>query len=168
MRGTGGYAGEIGHMVIDPKGRVCRCGRRGCWETAISEEAVLLATGAPAGTPLADVLTAYSTGEGWPRAGMRRVGRALGTGVANLVNVFNPQLIVFGGTIRQVFAVTEPIVRESLVGVLAASAEQVQLVVAGLGNDSVAVGAAELGFAALLDDPLGTMQGLPLVARTGA
>lgn len=168
MRGTGGYAGEIGHMVIDPKGRVCRCGRRGCWETAISEEAVLLATGAPAGTPLADVLTAYSTGEGWPRAGMRRVGRALGTGVANLVNVFNPQLIVFGGTIRHVFAVTEPIVRESLVGVLAASAEQVQLVVAGLGNDSVAVGAAELGFAALLDDPLGTMQGLPLVARTGA
>ena len=168
MRGTGGYAGEIGHMVVDPRGRVCRCGRRGCWETAISEEAVLLATGAPAGTPLADVLAAYSTGQGWPRAGLRRVGRALGTGVANLVNVFNPQLIVFGGTIRHVFAVTEPIVQESLVGVLAASAEQVRLAVAGLGNDSVAIGAAELGFVALLDDPLGTMQGLPVVARTGA
>jgi len=168
MRGTGGYAGEIGHMVIDPRGRVCRCGRRGCWETAISEEAVLRATGAPDGTRLEDVLAAYSTGQGWPRAGLRRVGRALGTGVANLVNIFNPQLIVFGGTIRHVFAVTEPIVRESLVGVLAAAAEQVQLASAGLGNDSVAVGAAELGFAALLHDPLGTLHLLPVVSRTGA
>lgn len=168
MRGAGGYGGEIGHMVVDPRGRVCRCGRRGCWETSISEEAVLLATGAPPGTPLADVLAAYSTGQSWPRAGLRRVGRALGTGVANLVNVFNPQLIVFGGTIRHVFAVTEPIVRESLVGVLAAAGEQVRLAAAGLGDDSVAVGAAELGFAALLDDPLGTLTSLPVAARTGA
>lgn len=168
MRGTGGYGGEIGHMVVDPRGPVCRCGRRGCWETLISDEAVLAATGAPAGASLADVLSAYAAGEKWPRAGLRRVGRALGTGVANLVNVFNPQLIVFGGAIRHVFTVTEPIVREALVGVLAAPAEQVRLAAAGLGDDSVAVGAAELAFAPLLDDPLGTLAVLPPAVRTSA
>jgi predicted NBD/HSP70 family sugar kinase len=168
MRGVGGYGGEIGHMVIDPRGAVCRCGRRGCWETMISAEAVVAQTGAPPGSSLADVLAAYSAGERWPRAGLRRVGRALGIGVANLVNVFNPELIVFGGDIRHVFAVTEPFVRECIVGVLPASSEQVRLVAAGLGDDSVAVGAAELGFAALLQDPLGTLAGLPLSAPGSA
>jgi predicted NBD/HSP70 family sugar kinase len=162
MRGVGGYGGEIGHMVIDPRGAVCRCGRRGCWETMISGEAVLAQTGAPPGSSLADVLAAHAAGERWPRAGLRRVGRALGIGVANLVNVFNPELIVFGGDIRHVFAVTEPDVRECIAGVLPASSEQVRLAAAGLGDDSVAVGAAELGFAALLEDPLGTLAGLPL------
>lgn len=168
MRGANGYGGEIGHMVIDPRGRVCRCGRRGCWETAISEEAVLLATGAPPGSTLTDVLAAYRAGQSWPRAGLRKVGRALAVGVGNLVNVFNPSLIVFGGTARHVYAATEQVVRESLVGVLAAPGEQVRLAVAGLGDDSVAVGAGELGFAALLDDPLGTIAQLPVVGRTSA
>lgn len=157
LRGTGGYAGEIGHMCVDPRGKLCRCGRRGCWETEISDQAVLSATGAAAGTPLADVLAAYLAGERWTQAGMRRVGRYLGLGVANLVNVFNPELIVFGGAVRHIYTATEPLVREALAAALAAPVEQVRLAVAGLGDDSVAVGAAELSFARLLDDPLGTL-----------
>lgn len=157
LRGTGGYAGEIGHMSVDPRGKHCRCGRRGCWETEISDQAVLLATGAPPDASLPDVLEAYLAGERWTQAGMRRVGRFLGLGVANLVNVFNPDLIVFGGAVRHIYAATEPLVREALVTALAAPAAQVRLEVAGLGDDSVAVGAAELGFARLLEDPLGTL-----------
>ena len=167
LRGTGGYAGEIGHMSVDPKGKLCRCGRRGCWETEISDQAVLSATKAAAGTPLADVLQAYVDGERWAQAGMRRVGRFLGIGVANLVNVFNPELIVFGGAVRHIFTATEPLVREALETALAAPVQQVRLAVAGLGDDSVAVGAAELSFARLLGDPLGTLSGLtaPLAAQ---
>lgn len=167
LRGFGGYAGEIGHMSVDPKGRLCRCGRRGCWETEISDQAVLLNTGAPPGCSLDEVLAAYAAGERWTQAGMRRVGRFLGTGVANLVNVFNPELIVFGGAVRHIYTATEPIVREALQSALAAPSEQVRLAVAGLGDDSVAVGAAELGFARLLADPLGTLAGTgaPLQAR---
>lgn len=161
MRGTGGYAGEIGHMSVDPRGKVCRCGRRGCWETEISDQAVLSATGAPPGATLFDVLGAYTAGERWPQRGMRRVGRFLGEGVANLVNVFNPELIVFGGSVRHIYAATEPLVREALTSALAAPAQQVRLAVAGLGDDSVAVGAAELSFARLLDEPLGTLATLP-------
>ncbi|MCW2613376.1 MAG: hypothetical protein JWN08_370 [Frankiales bacterium] len=167
LRGTGGYAGEIGHMSVDPRGKLCRCGRRGCWETEISDQAVLAATNAPAGTPLADVLQAYVDGERWAQAGMRRVGRFLGIGVANLVNLLNPELIVFGGAVRHIYTATEPLVREALETALAAPAQQVGLAVAGLGDDSVAVGAAELSFARLLGDPLGALAVLtpPLAAR---
>lgn len=160
LRGTGGYAGEVGHMCVDPRGQLCRCGRRGCWETEISDQAVLAATRAPAGATLGDVLQAYAAGERWTQPGMRRVGRFLGLGVANLVNVFNPQLIVFGGAVRHIYTATEPLVREALATALAAPAQQVRLEVAGLGDDSVAAGAAELSFARLLQDPLGALEGL--------
>ena len=168
LRGAGGYAGEIGHMVVDPRGALCRCGRRGCWETQISDTAVLLATGALPGTSLQDVLAAYTAGERWAQAGLRRVGRSLGSGVATLVNVLNPELIVFGGAIRHVFAATEPIVREALGEALAAPADQVRLSAAGLGDDSVAVGAAELCFSRLLADPLGALARLPVNLSAGA
>ena len=160
MRGSGGYGGEIGHMSLDPRGRTCRCGRRGCWETEIGDEAVLLATGAPSGASLDDVLAAYAAGKRWPQAGMRRVGRALGTGVTNLVNIFNPQLVLFGGVSRQLFTATEPLVREALALALVAPGEQVQLALAGLGDDSIALGAAELVFAPLFNDPLGALSAL--------
>ena len=168
LRGVGGYAGEIGHMSVDLGGKLCRCGRRGCWETEISAEAVLSATGAPDGMLLADVLAAHAAGERWTRAGMRRVGRFLGAGLVNVVNLFNPEVIVFGGQVRHVFTATEPVVREALRTALPASGEQVRLSVAALGDDSVAVGAAELGFARLLDEPLGTLAELPAPRRSAA
>lgn len=168
MRGVGGYGGEIGHMSLDPRGRQCRCGRRGCWETEIGDEAVLAATDAPAGSTLDDVLAAYASGERWPRAGMRRVGQALGVGVVNLVNIFNPQLVLFGGVSRHVYLATAPLVRAALEGALVAPGEQVQLGVPGLGDDSIAIGAAELAFSPLLDDPLGTLTGLGRVSGLGA
>ena len=161
MTGFGGFGGEIGHMSVNPQGRTCRCGRRGCWETEIGDEAVLLTTGAPPGTELSEVLTAYAAGERWPQAGMRRVGRWLGVGVVNLVNVFNPQAVVFGGVSRLVFEATEPLVRAALDSALAGPRDQVQLRSALLGDNSIAVGAAELAFAPLLEDPLG------LLARPG-
>lgn len=60
---------------------------------------------------------------------------------------------------RHIHTATEPLVRESLTTALAAPSEHVRLEVAGLGDDSVAIGAAEMGFAPLLDDPLGTLAG---------
>ena len=164
LRGVGGYGGEIGHMCIDPRGRMCRCGRRGCWETEVGDEAVLLATGAPEGATLSDVLQAYAAGERWPRAGMRRVGRMLGAGVVNLVNIFNPEVIVFGGASQYIFSATEDIVRQVLPEALAASRQQVRLELPVLRDDAIAIGAAELAFAGLLDDPIGALARLPRTA----
>lgn len=164
MRGSGGYAGEIGHMSVDPRGKLCRCGRRGCWETEISDQAVLAATGAPEGATLEDVLAAHAAGERWTQVGMRRVGRSLGSGVANLVNVFNPEIVVFGGAVRHIFTATEELVREQLSVALVAPAEQVQLAVAALGDDSIAVGAAELSFARLMAEPFSAAPALAVQA----
>jgi predicted NBD/HSP70 family sugar kinase len=154
LRGAGGYGGEVGHMTVNPRGRLCRCGRRGCWETEVAEEAVLLATGAAPGTDLADVLEAHRAGEPAAVAGLRRVGRWIGLGVANLVNIFNPQMIVFGGTTRDIFIAAEPEIQRILTSALTAPREQVALRPAALGADSTLIGAAELAFASLLDNPL--------------
>jgi predicted NBD/HSP70 family sugar kinase len=168
MRGYGGYAGEVGHMCINAKGQRCRCGRRGCWETEVGDEAVLLATGAPEGMSLTEVLEAYAAGERWPQAGMRRVARSMSVGVINLVNVFNPELILFGGAIRLIYLAVEPLVQEAMKDALAAPREQVRLGPAGLGDDSIALGAAELAFARLLGDPLGTLTRMPALLRAPA
>jgi predicted NBD/HSP70 family sugar kinase len=162
MRGYGGYGGEVGHMSIDAKGIRCRCGRRGCWETEIGDQAVLQATGAPEGMTLSQVLEAYASGDRWPQPGMKRVARSLSLGVVNLVNLFNPQMILFGGAVRYLYQATQPLVHEALKEALYAPGEQVRLGVAGLGDDSIAIGAAELAFAPLLDDPLGALARLPI------
>lgn len=157
LTGAGGYAGEVGHMSLNPAtGRLCTCGRRGCWETEVGADAVLLATGAPDGADPAQMLAAAGhTGGRAGKAAVRRVGRWLGVGVANLVNVFNPEVVVFGGLTRTLFPVLEPYVRAELAAALAAPRDQVRLELPGLGGDSSLVGAAELAFAPLLGDPLG-------------
>jgi predicted NBD/HSP70 family sugar kinase len=167
LRGVGGYAGEIGHMSVDVGGKLCRCGRRGCWETEISAEAVLSATGAPGRHDARRRARRACRRRALDPAGMRRVGRFLGAGLVNVVNLFNPEVIVFGGSVRHVLIATEPVVREALRTALPAPRDQVRLAVAGLGDDSVAVGAAELGFARLLDEPLGTLAGLPAPTSSG-
>lgn len=157
LGGAGGYGGEVGHMVVNPRGRRCRCGARGCWETEIGEDALLLAAGIePDGTVDASgVIAAAAAGDQRARAALRRVGGWLGIGVANLVNLFNPEVVVFGGVLRDVFPEVRPQVEQALGLALTAPREQVRLVLPALGADSVIIGAAEVAFGPLLDDPLG-------------
>jgi len=76
--------------------------------------------------------------------------------VANLVNVVNPDLVVFGGSLREVYAAGAGEVRRRLDAMaLPASREHVQLRAAALGRNAALIGAAELAFEQLLADPLG-------------
>jgi predicted NBD/HSP70 family sugar kinase len=162
LLGSSGYAGEIGHMSVNPiSGRFCRCGRRGCWETEIGEEAVLLAAGAPPGADLSEVLAAHAAGDQRVIDGMRPVGDWLGLGVANLVNVFNPEMIVFGGATRGLFAATEAETREALRFALTAPRERLRLETAALGADSTVIGAGELAFEPLLENPMTALGATP-------
>jgi predicted NBD/HSP70 family sugar kinase len=155
LTGAGGYAGEVGHMSVNPlTGRLCTCGRRGCWETEVGADAVLLAIGAPAGSAPLEMLAARA-GDRTAKIAVRRVGRWLGVGVANLVNLLNPEVVIFGGLTRDLFPLLEPYVRAELESSLTAPRDQVRLALPGLGADSSLVGAAELAFAPLLSDPLG-------------
>jgi predicted NBD/HSP70 family sugar kinase len=157
LLGTGGFAGEIGHMVVNPDGRACRCGSRGCWETEIGEPAIRLATGATEATSIAEIVGRAASGDREAMKGLRRVGDWLGVGVANLVNVFNPDVVVFGGTLREVFPFTRDRVESVLHGSLAAPGEHVILSLPALGDDSTLLGAAETAFEPLLDDPVGVI-----------
>jgi predicted NBD/HSP70 family sugar kinase len=157
LMGAQGYAGEIGHMRVNPSGRACRCGAIGCWETEIGELAVRAATGVSALTPMSEIIARAEAGDVKAREGLAAVGGWLGIGVANLVNIFNPDVIVFGGTLREVLPVTREAVQEALSGALSAPGEHVVLALPALGDDSTLLGAAETAFAPLLEDPLGTV-----------
>ena len=85
-----------------------------------------------------DVLAAAADGDRVARAGLKRVGHWLGVGIANLVNVFNPEVVVFGGVLRQLLPATEAMVRTELAYALAAPREQVRLALPQLAVSAVA------------------------------
>ena len=101
MTGVAGYAGEVGHIPVNPAGVPCRCGSIGCWETEIGERTPCLRqAGHPDGGGRAEVdavLRDAAAGDPTALAALDRVGRWLGFGLAGLVNVFNPRLVVLGG-----------------------------------------------------------------------
>jgi predicted NBD/HSP70 family sugar kinase len=79
----------------------------------------------------------------------------MGVGAGALVNVFNPEVVIFGGTLAEVFTAAADIVRESVDAVaLAPAMDGVRLVTPAFGADSTLIGAGELAFAPLLADPL--------------
>ena len=157
--GAGGYAGELGHMAVaGPEGRRCRCGSYGCWETEIGRHAVARALGLDEDVPRAALVAALHATETSGTAPLDRVARHLGAGLATVVNVFNPQLIVLGGLLREVYPrVADEVRRTMLAGALTAPAEQVRLVLPELGDDAVLLGAAETVWQRVLLDPVGAL-----------
>lgn len=157
VTGHRGHSGKVGHMVVNPDGVACGCGSRGCWETEIGTAALLRHAGRDPAEPGAvlEVLRAAAAGERTARLAVHRVADWLGFGVATLVNVVNPGLVVFGGSLREVYAAGAGVVRRRLDGIaLPASRERVRLRAAALGRDAVLIGAGELAFDQLLADPL--------------
>ena len=155
--GAQGYAGEVGHMRVNPNGRACRCGAMGCWETEVGESAIRAATGSLPSTSISDIVSRAEAGDEAAVRGLAVIGNWLGMGVANLVNIFNPDVVVFGGTLREILPATRGAVTSALTGALAAPGEHVVLALPALGDDSVLLGAAESAFAPLLIDPIGVV-----------
>ncbi|UWZ59768.1 ROK family protein [Dactylosporangium aurantiacum] len=158
VTGHGGYGGEVGHMVVNPAGKPCSCGSHGCWETEIGEHALLTAAGRDPSTGREGILAvvdAAGRGDASAQAAVRQVGDWLGFGVANLVNIFNPEMVIFGGTLREVYLASAAQVRSRLNrNALPACREHVRLRTPVLGEDAALLGAAELAFEPLFADPL--------------
>ena len=158
VTGHGGYGGEVGHMVVNPKGRPCSCGSRGCWETEIGEFALLELAGRShlsGREAVLDVVDAAMRGDWAAQQAVRQVGDWIGLGVGNLINIFNPEAVIFGGTLRDVYLVAAAQIRSRLNDVaLPACREHVRLRTPELGTDAALIGAAELAFERLLADPL--------------
>jgi predicted NBD/HSP70 family sugar kinase len=158
VTGHGGYGGEVGHMVVNPRGRRCGCGSRGCWETEIGEFALLELAGRghlSGREAVLGVVDAAMRGDWAAQQAVRKVGDWIGLGVGNLINIFNPEAVIFGGTLRDVYLVAAAQIRSRLNEVaLPACREHVRLRTPELGTDAALIGAAELAFERLLADPL--------------
>lgn len=160
LDGDGGYGCEVGHMVVNPyDGRACGCGSRGCFEAEVGERALLHTAGRPDSQWGRDAVRAVvddaDRGDPAAQESVRRIGDWLGIGVANLINLFNPGMVIFGGMLRDVYPAAAPQVRARIAtNVLPVARERVRLRTSDLGDDATIVGAAELGFAPLLADPL--------------
>jgi predicted NBD/HSP70 family sugar kinase len=98
-RGSTGIAGELGHVLADRHGRICRCGKRGCLETVASPVAVarLLAESRGEAVGTRDVLRLVAAGDRGACRAVADAGEAVGEALAMVVNVLNPQLVVVGG-----------------------------------------------------------------------
>ncbi|NUP65840.1 MAG: ROK family protein [Nonomuraea sp.] len=166
LDGDAGYGCELGHMLVNPfDGRPCLCGSRGCLEAEVGEEALLGYAGRSGALIGRDgiraVVALAGTGDARARDALDRVGDWLGVGVVNLINLFNPALVVFGGMLRDVYPGAAARVRARIdAHVLPVSRERVRLAVTALDGDTTLAGAAELAFANLLDDPLDTLAAL--------
>jgi predicted NBD/HSP70 family sugar kinase len=157
LTGVAGYGGEIGHMPVDPTGATCRCGSVGCWETVVGEDVLLQLAGQPVGggRPAVDaVLAAARAGDARALASIDHLGHWLGIGLAGLVNIFDPRLVVLGGRFARLAPYVAATVEAELDRrALAASRDLVRVAAAALGEDAALLGAAELAMEPLLADP---------------
>lgn len=159
-RGAHGFAGEIGHIIVEPDGPECGCGNRGCWEQVASGQALdrlaqaearrhptgaiaRLADGAANGRHASE---AAREGDEAARGIFDEVGRRLGEGIAGLVNVLDSDLVVVGGGVgEEGDLILEPVRRAFHETVEAADRRpDVPIVTAQLGNEAGAMGAAAL------------------------
>lgn len=104
-RGSGGGAGEFGHTLVDPQGPECACGKKGCLEAYVGYEGLLHSAqiAFEAGPisekigDIADLIRLSEAGHPSAQAILKGAGDLLGRSVANLINIFDPQLIIIGG-----------------------------------------------------------------------
>ncbi|QGV81468.1 ROK family transcriptional regulator [Streptomyces ficellus] len=119
LRGAHGFAGEIGHVVVDPQGPVCRCGSRGCLEQYAGQAALLRGAGLDeaAGVPgVTELERRALDGDGRTVAALESAGRMLGLVVSGAVNLLDPEAVVLGGIYRPLMPWLGPAVNRELSG----------------------------------------------------
>jgi glucokinase len=139
-QGHDGTGGELGHQTLEPDGPPCGCGNRGCLEALARADRIAAACGT---TTAEAAMEAARAGEPGAVAGLLVIGRYLGIGIANMIVVVNPDVVVIGGGISAAFdLLREPIEAELRARVRTTALDRVRLVPAELGTWAGAIGAA--------------------------
>jgi predicted NBD/HSP70 family sugar kinase len=156
-RGAAGSAGEWGHTTSRVGGAPCRCGSRGCLESYVGATALLeryRAAGGPAGTDEEAALAGLLADPSEAAAALREdIAEHLGAGIADLVNLFSPEKIIIGGWAGLLIGgrMLDRIVAATAAYALRQPFAQTSIELCHLGPEAVAVGAATLPLAHLLD-----------------
>jgi glucokinase len=163
-QGFGKVAGEIGHMIIAVKGPKCGCGNRGCFEAMASRTAIVrdLTEAVMDGedTMLSDKVSmkdlrrirssiladAYRRCDSLTVRVVKRAARYCGIGVASVLNLLNPEMIILGGGVVEAFGqkYVDLVAKAARKRTFEATFEGVRIVPAVLGDDAVLLGAASL------------------------
>jgi predicted NBD/HSP70 family sugar kinase len=158
LTGARGYAGEVGHLLVDGNSKQpCRCGNIGCWETKVGENQLLVSAGRlPGGGPegVDGVIAAAAAGERRAGQALDEVGHWIGIGLRSVINIFNPEVIVLGGSMAAVWQARQDLVDRTMDRwTLMTPRSEVVIRPSAFGLDSPWRGAAELVFAPVLADP---------------
>jgi glucokinase-like ROK family protein len=171
MRGKTGFAGEFGHMTMDPEGELCACGNRGCWETQASQRALFnyirveiahgrrsqlqdITHGDLSALSVEKVVEAAACGDSLAKEALEKIGRYLGIGIASLINAINPELVVFGGPISLAWEFLKPVIDEQLhIRALRWLRESTRVVLARHGADACVMGGVAAVYHQILARP---------------
>ena len=147
FRGWNGYAGEVGHMTIDPQGETCMCGKRGCWETLVGSRVAVQnykrQTGRDA--TFEELVQLLRAKDPTCVALFSDMALALGIGIGSLANIFYPRCIVVGGALQPLSDVILPIARDTFAkNSLFQPQQDIQIIPSALGADSCVLGCVAL------------------------
>lgn len=156
-RGEWGVVGELGHMVMEPEGALCACGRRGCLETLASVPAVLhryqTLRGDEEKPPFKDLVARAYNGDAHARVALREAGRWLGRALGNVANLLGPSAVVLAGPLAGGGPLFwEPLLAEFRHRVLSRAAGQIWVARGELKERAAVVGAGQLVFERVFSD----------------
>ncbi len=152
--GRHGWSGEIGHTVIDPDGPTCRCGARGCLEQYAGKDALMRAAGLDVSLPVDRLTRAVQDGDPAARSAFAVGARALGTAIANAVNLIDVETVVLGGIYTSLAEFMMPGLEQVLQDrVLSAPWSGIQVRPAVVQDSAAMSGAASAVLAQVIDHP---------------
>ncbi len=153
LRGRDAMAGEFGHLTMEPESDVrCSCGRRGCLEALAATPAIVRQYndrkgGSAEAVDISTVIERAHAADADARVVLDRAARCLGLGLAHLVNLLNPEMIVLGGSLSPAHALMMPVLREQMERhTLPALLANLAITTSSLGEDVALKGAASLAF----------------------
>ncbi|RKN79232.1 ROK family transcriptional regulator [Paenibacillus ginsengarvi] len=153
VRGTNGLCGQVGHMTIVINGKMCDCGNRGCWETVGSIPGILSRWSG--GNSMEQLLAAVRAGEPEALKCMEDTLSYLETGLINVYNLYDPELVVLGGRLYPYLAdYLLPVQNHLRSRLYAFAKDRLNIVPSTYGTSQSAVGAAALVFGFLLSEPV--------------
>ncbi|MGY1706402.1 ROK family protein [Geodermatophilus sp. SYSU D00697] len=158
MTGSAGWAGEVGHVCVDPDGPPCRCGSTGCLEQYAGRTALLAAAGLAPDTPPAELAERAADGDADAVRALDAAAGALGVALAGVVNVLDIPTVVLGGHLGALADLLRPRVEELLARrVLSARWRRPTIEAASAPAAAGATGAALRALADVLADPAGRL-----------
>jgi N-acetylglucosamine repressor len=146
-RGAVGGAGEFGHVIVQPGGPLCECGRSGCLEALVGERALLERIGASRGQPVtrAELIALAAAGDQATVGVLTEASQVLGLAVANVVTLLNPELLIVCGEGTELGApFLDAVVASVRELAFAGLGRDIEVKVQQWGDDAWAVGAATL------------------------